>query len=332
MVPGKRGHLQCTSCPKWFLSSVSSVKRHRKLYFCCRSTVVKVTLKMLLSVYWFHLFWSISFSFPDLWCWWCCVHKNLCKRVKTSIYLSPGMKWRAVESPSRMSIRVCCYWCGVVCDRVCSIWICILLSVFYFIFHHRCYSFLTFMRSFFCVCFVFCSCHLQWFYQWLNLLGITHSCFGVFLIANSAVLWLGLKRFFTSAEVSVEFQCCWPDFCKLQVAFSNPDACFFPSSDLSLCKGHPGTSPVSTGAVMWQNETRPGELFALSSCISEGRSRRETVFTLNWQRFAFLVEILANQVQSTAVFTGQIMLWSKLLLTVITPKRIRPDQRARRIW
>lgn len=56
------------------------------------------------------------------------------------------------------------------------------------------------------VCFVFCSCHLLWFPQLLNLLGITHSCLGVFLIENPAVLWLGLKHLLTSAEVSVEFR------------------------------------------------------------------------------------------------------------------------------
>lgn len=57
------------------------------------------------------------------------------------------------------------------------------------------------------VCFVFCSCHLLWFPQLLNLLGITHSCLGMFLIENPAVLWLGLKHFLPSAEVSVEFPC-----------------------------------------------------------------------------------------------------------------------------
>lgn len=98
-------------------------------------------------------------------------------------------------------------------------------------FHHRCYSFLTFMQSFFCICFVFCSCHLQWFYQLLNLLGITHSCFGVFLIENPAVLWLGLKHFFTSLEVSVQFQCCWPAFCK---AFHRAAGCVLKSRHLLL--------------------------------------------------------------------------------------------------
>lgn len=73
------------------------------------ATIVKVTLKRVLSVCWFCLFWLISISFPDLRCWWCCVHENLCKRVKKSIYLSSGMKWRTVKSHSVMSIHVCCY-------------------------------------------------------------------------------------------------------------------------------------------------------------------------------------------------------------------------------
>lgn len=63
------------------------------------------------------------------------------------------------------------------------------------------------------VCFVFCSCHLLWFPQLLNVLGITHSCLGVFLIENPAVPWLGLKHFLPSAEVSVEFPCCWQVLC-----------------------------------------------------------------------------------------------------------------------
>lgn len=99
------------------------------------------------------------------------------------------------------------------------------------------------------VCFVFCSCHLLWFPQLLNLLGITHSRLGVFLIENPAVLWLGLKHFLPSAKVSVEFPCCWQVLCCRgtppraaqrdgdqvdgkafhRAALLNPELCFFSS-------------------------------------------------------------------------------------------------------
>jgi len=121
---------------------------------------------------------------------------------------------------------------------------------FAFIFHRRpisshCYAII------FRVCFVFCSCHLLWFHQLLNLLGITHSCFGVFLTENPAVLWLGLKHLLPPVEVSVELHCCWLALCcqrtppratqraggqvsagcsaELQAALPNPELCLFPS-------------------------------------------------------------------------------------------------------
>lgn len=140
---------------------------------------------------------------------------------------------------------------------------------------------------FFCVCFVLCSCHLQWFYQLLNLLGITPSCFGVFLIANPAVLWLGLKHFFTSLEVSVEYQCCLPAFCK---AFHRAAGCFLKSGCLLLSFFWPVTVQGASknkscdhwgcDSAEWDKTRRA--LCSLSGCTSEGWSRREIVFTLNW--------------------------------------------------
>lgn len=63
------------------------------------------------------------------------------------------------------------------------------------------------------------------------------------------------------------------------------------------------------GSVIQLNETSQGELFALFLVASLKDDQGEKpFFFLNWQRFACPVEILANQVQSTAVFTGQIIL------------------------
>lgn len=133
---------------------------------------------MVLNVCWFHLFWLISISFPDLWCWWRCVHKNLCKRVKTSIFLSSGME--SCENPQCneylcvLLLMRCCMWLCVVPEPISSDQ-CILLSFFIAdtIPSHR-------YASISCVCFVFCSCHLLWFHRLLNLLGITHRGFGCF--------------------------------------------------------------------------------------------------------------------------------------------------------
>lgn len=207
---------------------------------------------MVLNACWFYLFWLIFISFPDFWCWWCCVHKNLCKRIKASMSLSAGMKWRAVKPPVQ-GVSVCAVPASVLYVTVCarseprpSIK-CILLSVFI-----SDTIPLHFYATDFHVCFVFCSCHLLWFPRLLNVLGITHSCLGVFLIENPAVLWLGLKHFLPSAEVSVEFPCCWQVLCcqgippratqrreskrrkarpfkELQAALLNPELCYFPS-------------------------------------------------------------------------------------------------------
>lgn len=174
---------------------------------------------------------------------------------------------------------------------MCYIWIHILLSVFHFIFHHRHYSFSFLCHHFFCVCFVFCSCHLLWFHLLLNLLGITQSCFGVFLIKKTEVLWLRLKHFLTSVEVSVEFHCCWLDFCK---AFCRAASCFLKLgslpllfSDLSPLVSHWGTIPVIAGAVIQWNQTRRAHC-PLSSCICKEWLSRATIFLFESSLVRFL--------------------------------------------
>ena len=171
------------------------------------------------------------------------------------------------------------------------------------------------------VCFVFCSCHLLWFHQLLNLLGITHSCFGVFLIENPAVLWLGLKHFLPSVEVSVEFHCCWLALCCQgtppratrnageQVnckAFCGGAGCslklralllsFFLSCLLGRVAEEQFMYPVIAGTVIQQNQTRQGEIFTLFPAVSLKNAQ------------TFPVETLIIQVQKPAVSTGQITL------------------------
>ena len=78
--------------------------------------------------------------------------------------------------------------------------------------------------------------------------------------------------------------------------------------------------PGLARTVVQQNQTRQGEIFTLFPAASLKNAQ------------TFPVETLVIQVHNPAVSTGQITVWSWLILVVMTPKHLGPDQRASRIW